>query len=74
MIKNNIVENLRKQIEKFKELSGKRGTREFEEWFLKYTPGSNTSDLKKNKTLKNRESKTRTRKNKKVKMNLLNIF
>jgi hypothetical protein len=60
------------KAEKFKELTGKRGTREFEEWFLKYNPGSN--DSKKNKTVKKSEVKTRTRKNKKVKMNLLNIF
>ena len=63
------------KTEKFKELSGKRGTHEYEEWFLKYTPGSNTNDLKKNKTLKKRESKTRTRKNKNnTKLKFLNIF
>jgi hypothetical protein len=67
------LESIRaEKAEKFKELSGKRGTREFEEWFLKYNPGSN--DSKKNKTVKKSEVKTRTRKNKKIKMNLLNIF
>jgi len=60
------------KTEKFKELNGKRGTREYEMWFLKYNPGSN--DSKKNKTVKKSEVKTRTRKNKKVKMNFLNIF
>jgi hypothetical protein len=59
------------KAEKFKELSGKRGTSEFEEWFLKYTPGSNT---KSNKTVKNVEKKKQTRKRRKSKTKFLNIF
>jgi hypothetical protein len=60
------------KAEKFKELNGKRGTRDYEMWFLKYNPGSTTNDLKKNKTVKKRQPKTRTRKNNKLKF--LNIF
>jgi hypothetical protein len=62
------------KAEKFKELSGKRGTSEFEEWFLKYTPGSNTNDTKSNKTVKNVEKKKQTRKRRKSKTKFLNIF
>jgi hypothetical protein len=62
------------KAEKFKELSGKRGTSEFEEWFLKYTPGSNTNDTKSKKTVKNVEKKKQTRKRRKSKTKFLNIF
>jgi hypothetical protein len=66
------------KTEKFKELSGKRGTREYEEWFLKYTPGSTMKskderdENKLKKTVKNVEKKKQTRKRRKT--NFLNIF
>jgi hypothetical protein len=68
------------KTEKFKELSGKRGTREFEEWFLKYTPGSTMKskeerdENKLKKTVKNVEKKKQTRKRRKNKSGFLNIF
>jgi hypothetical protein len=64
------------KAEKFKELASKRGTREYEMWFLKYVPAnmgksvSDTSTEASKKTIKNK-----TRKTKKPKiMNLLNRF
>ena len=66
------------KAEKFKELNGKRGTREFEEWFLKYNPGSimnskiEKEENKLKKTVKNVEKKKQTRKRRKT--NFLNIF
>ena len=66
------------KAEKFKELNGKRGTREFEEWFLKYNPGSimnskeEREENKLKKTVKNVGKKKQTRKRRKT--NFLNIF
>ena len=66
------------KAEKFKELNGKRGTRDYEMWFLKYTPGSNIKskeerdENKLKKTVKNVEKKKQTRKRRKT--NFLNIF
>lgn len=48
---------------KYKELSGKRGTKEYDMWFLKYIPGAkvNGAKVKKMKTEKIRSSKNKTR-------------
>jgi hypothetical protein len=73
------LESIRaEKAEKFKELSGKRGTREYEEWFLKYTPSSKiklkeeVEENKSKKTVKNVDKKKKTRKRRKT--NFLNIF
>jgi hypothetical protein len=66
------------KAENFKELTGKRGTREYEEWFLKYNPGSmmkskeEREENKLKKTVKNVGKKKQTRKRTKTKF--LNIF
>lgn len=68
------------KAEKFKELNGKRDTRDYEMWFLKYNPGSFIkSKLEKeenisNKTVKNIVKKKQTRKKGKSKLSFLNIF
>jgi len=66
------------KAEKFKELSGKRGTHEYEEWFLRYNPNAlkekTEENSRKKQTIKNKEKKTQTRKNRKIKTNFLNIF
>jgi hypothetical protein len=59
------------KAEKFKELSGKKGTREYEEWFLRYNPNATSKEPKK-QTLKNVEKRSKTRKNKNY--GLLNLF
>ncbi len=72
------LESIRaEKAEKFKELTGKRGTREYEEWFLKYTPNAlklkeEVEENKSKKTVKNIEKKKQTRKRRKT--NFLNIF
>jgi len=74
------LESIRaEKAEKFKELSGKRGTREYEEWFLKYNPNALKEKMEKDenkskKTVKNVEKKKQTRKRRKTKTNFLNIF
>jgi Poly(A) polymerase catalytic subunit len=73
------LESIRaEKAEKFKELSGKRGMREFEEWFLRYNPNAikekEEKEHKLKKTSKNVEKKTQTRKRRKNKTNFLNIF
>ena len=62
------VEEMRaEKANKYKELSAKRGTKEFEEWFLNYRPGEKkTIPLKTPKTQKNQKPKTKKRKTKKV--------
>ena len=60
--KQDTLEDMRNEKTKmFEMLKGKRGTREYEEWFLKYTPG--VKDEKK----KARKKKPKTRKKKKTK-------
>ena len=56
------------KIKKFKELKDKKGTDEYDEWFLKYvyTEGS----MNANKTKKSKQKKRKTRKKK----NLLDYF
>ena len=42
------VEEMRAdKAKKFKDLSGKRGTREYDEWFLSYKPGQKDNEIKK---------------------------
>jgi len=54
------LESMRfEKTEKYEELKGKRGSREFEEWFLRYIPYENAGSGKK------AVSKTRKRKQKK---------
>jgi len=76
------------KAEKFKELIGKRGTREYEMWFLKYNPGSKSNitinekinanaekeENKLKKTVKKIEKKKQTRKNKKGNLDFLKFF
>jgi hypothetical protein len=40
------------KTKKYEELKGKRGTREFEEWFLRYIPYEKAKGLKKTKKRK----------------------
>ena len=47
---------------KFKELSSKRGSKEYEEYFLRYTPGENKR-IKKNTKKKTKTKKKKTKKN-----------
>lgn len=69
------LEDMRNEkSKKFEELKTKRGSREYEEWFLRYTPGDNE---KKNKASKNKGKKTRGRKKnsrRKTKRNKIGIF
>jgi hypothetical protein len=66
------IEEMRaEKAKKFKELQTKRGTHEYEEWFLNYKPNAET-DKKKLKTtllkkVKNSNSNTKTSKNQKTK-------
>ena len=52
------------KAEMYEKLKNKRGTKEYEEWFLKYSPTTNNLD----KQLKKKKRKTRRRnkKNKKT--------
>jgi hypothetical protein len=47
---------------KFKEMSTKRGSKEYEEYFLRYTPGENKR-IKKNTKKKTKAKKKKTKKN-----------
>ena len=54
------------KAEMYKKLKNKRGTKEYEEWFLKYNPTeSKTSKKKGRKTRRRKKSKRKTRKNSK---------
>jgi len=60
-------ENLRaEKLEKYKELKNKRGTKEYEWWFLRYIPSQKKEDNKSKRQLKKLSRKTRklSRKNK----------
>lgn len=48
-----------KKGDKFKELSGKRDSREFEEWFLNYKPVANATALKTNKKSTSKQNVTK---------------
>ena len=63
------VEEMRaEKAHKYKELSAKRGTKEFEEWFLNYRPGEKKSvPLKTLKTEKNKNKNKNTKTQKKRK-------
>ena len=63
------VEEMRaEKAHKYKELSAKRGTKEFEEWFLNYRPGEKkTVPLKTLKTQKNQKMKIKRNPEKKRK-------
>ena len=71
------MESIRSEkIEKFKELKEKRGTKEYDEWFLKYGYSSGeligeTQKEKKNKSIKKNKNK---KKNKTMKSGLLKEF
>ena len=48
--KQSTLESIRNEkSEKFKELEGKRGTREYEEWFMRYVPNDNDKSNNKEK-------------------------
>lgn len=59
------LEDMRNEkSKKFKELKTKKGSREYEEWFLRYTPGDNDNDNDKEMKAK-KGNKTQVRKAKK---------
>jgi hypothetical protein len=60
------VEEMRaEKAAKFRELKDKKGTREYEEWFLSYRPGNSSGkNNRKNSTNKKRVKKNKTKKNK----------
>jgi hypothetical protein len=60
------IENIRaEKVEKYRELKDKRGTREYDEWFLKYTfQKDNEGSSKKTKNVKKTNSKRTTSLNK----------
>jgi len=51
------------KAKKFKELSTKRGSKEYEEYFLRYTPGENKRIKKKTKKKTKKTKKKKTKKN-----------
>ena len=72
--KQDTLEDMRNEkSKKYQELKGKRGSKEYEEYFLRYAPGEKNKDKaeknqkKKNKTRskKDKKSKKKSRKNKK---------
>jgi len=60
------VEEMRaEKAAKFRELKEKKGTREYDEWFLSYRPGNSSGkNNRKNSTNKKRVKKNKTKKNK----------
>jgi hypothetical protein len=65
--KQSTLEDMRNEkSKKFEELKNNKGTREYEEWFLRYTPGEKENDKKKLKANKDKSKKTRGRKAKKA--------
>ena len=60
------VEEMRaEKAAKFRELKDKKGTREYEEWFLSYRPGNSSGKKnRKNSTNKKQVKKNKTKKNK----------
>ncbi len=72
--KQDTLEDMRNEkSKKYQELKGKRGSKEYEEYFLRYAPGEKNKEKaeknqkKKNKTRskKDKKSKKKSRKNKK---------
>jgi len=64
------IETIRaEKAEKFKELKGKRGTKEYDEYFLRYTPGEKGRDNDSVKTKKKTIKKTIKKKKKTRKVN-----
>lgn len=73
------LEDMRNEkSKKFEELKKKKGTREYEEWFLRYIPGEKENGKKEMKAKKDISKKTRGRKakkaHKKSRRNKKNIF
>jgi len=62
-----LEDNRSKKAEMFKKLKNKRGTKEYDEWFLKYNPTNKTqkADKIEKKTSKAKVTKRREKKNKK---------
>jgi len=57
--KQTTIEDIRSEkTQKFKELKGKQSTMEYQEWFLKYTPGEGQNVSKERKKIKKNTSKT----------------
>jgi len=72
--KQDTLENIRAlKAAKFAELRDKRNTREYEEWFLKYTPG-NKSGENVNQPPQRQKSKTKTRKRRNLQKAILRPF
>lgn len=62
------LEDMRNEKSKmYEELKGKRGTRQYEEWFLRYAPGEKNKKVEKKKEDKKKKGKTRGKKAKKSK-------
>lgn len=71
------MESIRaEKIEKFKELKDKRGTKEYDEWFLKYgySSGELIGEIKKDKKNKSVKKNKNKKKNKTMKSGLLKEF
>jgi len=51
------LEDMRaEKAKKFRELKGKKGSREYEEWFLNYRPDSNDKDVNKSKNIDDKKT------------------
>jgi hypothetical protein len=61
---DSIEEIKAEKAHKYMELKDKRGTKEYEEYFLSYKPGSTNIKLGKRNPIKNKTSKIKTKKNK----------
>ena len=60
------LEDMRNEkSKKYEELKGKKGTKEYDEWFLRYAPGE--KNKKKNEKEKSKKKKTRGKKARKTK-------
>jgi hypothetical protein len=72
--KQDTLETIRaEKTAKFRELSGKRGTREYEMWFLKYSPAEKIKQKMKTEKRKQNQKKN-TKKNGTKKVRFMNIF
>jgi hypothetical protein len=64
------VEEMRAaKTEKFRELKDKRGTREYEEWFLNYNPGSKPGSSQKQEDDSKDSKNNKYKQNKRIKKN-----
>ena len=62
------IEDMRSEkMKMFEKLKSDRGSKEYEEWFLKYRPGDKVNTKKTQKTQKTQKTKTKKLKTKKTK-------